>query len=192
MISRITDVVAWYEAGTVAPCKAGDDVAIRFSTTSGEVVIKMREKDWVRGARGPRDYNGNKFRTVEQFEEERRQRHPEPQTRPVDAGNGSSASEPACATVAQAATNGSGARESKSATVADLTPAAPKRKSGGAATPERIEQMRGAWHRLISGQNTAVQLAKEIGVTTAALYFWFKRFRAEENAPVLKPSGRIA
>lgn len=64
---RCTDVIARYRSGDVAVCKAGDEVALHFATTSGEVVVLMTERAFSRGARGPRDHHGNAFRTHEQL-----------------------------------------------------------------------------------------------------------------------------
>lgn len=55
---RCTDVVARYDAGSVAVCKAAGEVALHFGTTSGVVVVFMRLDDFVQQCRGPRDHNG--------------------------------------------------------------------------------------------------------------------------------------
>jgi hypothetical protein len=72
--------------------------------------------------------------------------------------------------------------------------AVPAHKRGGRVAPERMEQYRAAWRRYISGAEcvTIAKLAGELGISTAALSLWFKQFRAEPSAPVLKPKGRIA
>ncbi len=69
---RCTGIAARFHAGSVAVCRAGAEVALHLATTQGEVVVTMREIDFVRGARGAKDHNGVPFRTVEQLDVEKR------------------------------------------------------------------------------------------------------------------------
>ncbi len=67
-----TKVCAIYEAGSISVCRAGDLVALHIHTTSGEVIVRMAERQFVVDCRGPRDANGNTLRTFEQLDEQSR------------------------------------------------------------------------------------------------------------------------
>lgn len=71
-MSRVTDIAARFAAGSLAVCREGAVVALHIGTPQGEVVVTMGELDFVRAARGPRDHNGNLFRSLDQIDVETR------------------------------------------------------------------------------------------------------------------------
>lgn len=65
---NITGIAARFHAGSLAVCREGGVVALHLGTPEGEVLVTMREKDFVRGARGRCDHNGNPFRSLDEIE----------------------------------------------------------------------------------------------------------------------------
>lgn len=68
---RCTGVAARFHAGSLAVCREGAIVALHLGTPEGTVIVTMRERDFLRGARGPVDHHGHPFRTIEQLDAER-------------------------------------------------------------------------------------------------------------------------
>ena len=71
MSANCTKVVARHEAGAVDVCRVASTIALHFSTPAGIVLIRMRERDFIQGARGPVDYHGHPFRTAGQLDAEK-------------------------------------------------------------------------------------------------------------------------
>lgn len=71
MSRNVTKIASRHHAGAVHVCRVGSTVALHFSTPEGEVLITMRERDFVAGARGPVDHNGNPFRNPTQLDAEK-------------------------------------------------------------------------------------------------------------------------
>lgn len=61
-----------FDAGSAAVCTIPGKVAIHLYTTEGEILVHMRERDYLRSFRGSRDHNGVPFRTLEQLDEAKR------------------------------------------------------------------------------------------------------------------------
>lgn len=61
-----------FDAGSIAVCRMGNKVALHISTPEGEILVHMREIDFVRGCRGLADHNGVPFRTVDEIDVEKR------------------------------------------------------------------------------------------------------------------------
>src|SRR5690348_16461731 len=77
--TNATKVCALYEAGSISVCRAGDLVALNIHTTSGEVIIRMKERQFTADCRGPRDANGNPLRSFEELDAQARRRYDERQ-----------------------------------------------------------------------------------------------------------------
>ena len=71
-IRKVTGIIEVHTAGSIAVCREGSKVALHIATTEGEVLVHMRERDFVRSCRGFADHNGNPFRTLDELDEERR------------------------------------------------------------------------------------------------------------------------
>lgn len=72
MSRNVTKIVARFTAGSLNVCRVGSTVALHLNTPEGEVVVTMRERDFIQGARGPVDHNGNPFRSADQIDCEKR------------------------------------------------------------------------------------------------------------------------
>ena len=71
MSANCTKITARYVAGSLDVCRVGSLVALHFATGEGTIIIRMRERDFVKGARSPTDYHGHPFRTLEQLDAEK-------------------------------------------------------------------------------------------------------------------------
>jgi hypothetical protein len=71
---KVTDRHAPIEVGSFEVRRVGDVVALNFGTPHGEFTYLVRERPFVKEARGEFCRNGHPFRTLEQIEEERRQK----------------------------------------------------------------------------------------------------------------------
>jgi hypothetical protein len=72
---NVTKLAQLFTAGHVDVCKQGSEVALRFHTTEGLVIVRMEERHFVRDCRGPRDANGNPLRKWEELDGESQRQH---------------------------------------------------------------------------------------------------------------------
>lgn len=66
-IRKVTDVLASFDAGQIAPCRVGSVVALHIGTPQGEIIVRIAEKEFIKSCRGPADHHGNPWRTLEEL-----------------------------------------------------------------------------------------------------------------------------
>jgi len=64
--TNVTKTIAIYFAGSIAPCREGDRVALHISTPEGEVLVQISERAFHEGCRGPADSNLVPWRDLDQ------------------------------------------------------------------------------------------------------------------------------
>lgn len=65
--TRCTDLRGTFDAGALDVCRVGDLVALHLATAQGRFVFRLDEITFVQAVRGPRDSNGQPFRTAEEI-----------------------------------------------------------------------------------------------------------------------------